>query len=68
MLMQDGLKSDVSLLQKMMLIQEGILISIFFCSLLTMIIADRIFRKLKYKPPVAPQMIVNDKKGKGGVS
>lgn len=32
------------MLQTLMLIQEGILISIFFASLLSLIIADRIFK------------------------
>ncbi len=46
----------------MMLIQEGILISIFFAALLTMIIADRVFRCQKPKP-VAPEVTIDKKSG-----
>lgn len=37
-------KQSAHLLQTLMLIQEGILISIFFAALSSLIIADRIFK------------------------
>ena len=44
LLYDDELKASKGKLDQMMLIQEGILISVFFASLLTMIVADRIYK------------------------
>jgi len=41
------IKHEANSLRKMMLLQEGILISVFFASLLSYIVADRISKAQK---------------------